>query len=451
MNSEADESSGRLHGPPPYAAAPLHGLPLVPGMRTATIETCLQNLALVSNRIDTARKPSDELLVEMRVVVDRFVSEGLPYDTGHDGRRFDLVELRNFVNVADQRFGDPFWREYAMPLGKRLMLEAFSDPDTDKYLDDSCASAAKALAPRRFRLCLSRTYNPRFLKKSGICRLRLPIPLEDSTLTDLSVALTAPVDHEIIRCSRTTGRLDVTVDPNQVSGLTCAATCEFECQPDRRVPGGKLDRREGVLALGASEGLIRLTPAVRELAEKLVGAETEAMKVVRVFWDYLHGALNIGTLRYSQLDPADPLISILNIRWADCHLAAAVLVGLCRSRGLPARIVGGYMLKHARPGYHYWAEVWIAERGWVPFDPVGFAVTRPGDRSPWRDIFFGRVDYRARVECLPQLFTGLPGFRIPAAWHLNVSHIEGGTRTCLEDSSSGEAVFSEDVGCERLP
>jgi hypothetical protein len=108
------------------------------------------------------------------------------------------------------------------------------------------------------------------------------------------------------------------------------------------------------------------------------------------------------------------------------------------------------MLQHTRPGYHYWAEVWVAERGWVPFGPLGFSVTRAADRAPWRNIFFGRIDYRARVECLPQLFTGLPGFRLPVAWHLNVSRIEGGIRTRLEIASNGEAVFSDDVSCERL-
>ena len=301
------------------------------------------------------------------------------------------------------------------------MLEAFADGDTERYEQDSCAGAARVLPPRRFRLRLTRTYDPRFLKKTEICRLRLPVPLEDSALTDLFVVLSAPKAHEIIRCSRTPGRLDVTVDPDKVSELTSAATCEFVCHPHRSSSEGVLNHREEALALGPSEGLIRLTPAVRELAEELVGGETGAMTIVRLFWDYLHAALNIGPLRYAQLNPADPLISMLNVGWADCQLASALLVALCRSRELPARIVSGFMLQH----------------------------TRPGDRSPWRDIFFGRIDYRARVECLPHLFTGLPGFRLPVAWHLNVSRIEGGTRTCLEDSSNGEAVFSDDVSCER--
>jgi hypothetical protein len=67
MNSEADEPGGRLYDTPHHAAAPLRGLPAVPGMRTATVETCLQSLALVSNRIATARKPSDELLAAIRL------------------------------------------------------------------------------------------------------------------------------------------------------------------------------------------------------------------------------------------------------------------------------------------------------------------------------------------------------------------------------------------------
>jgi hypothetical protein len=429
----------------------IDGLPAVTGMRTATVAIALEYLAWVSNRVDTACKASSDLLAQMRVVLDRFVRAGLPYDSGPDGRpRFDLVELRNFVLVADQCFDDPFWREYVMPLGKRIMLEARADGEADRCDEDSYVNAARALPPRRFRLRLTRTYDRRLLKKTQICRLRLPLPLEDSVLTDLRVQLSAPKENDIIRCSRSAGRLDVTVDPGTVSALSCGVTYEFVCDPERCRSESIINLREEALALGSAENMIRLTPAVRALAEKLVGSETDALGIVRLLWDYLHATLNIGALRHSELDSADPLMSILDVGWADCQLASAVLVGLCRSRGLAARIVGGFMLQHARPGYHYWAEIWMAGRGWTPFDTLGFAVTRPGDRSDWRDIFFGRVDYRARVECLPHLFTGLPGFQLPPAWHQNVSHIDGGIRTCLENSDNGESVFSDDLSCEVL-
>jgi hypothetical protein len=120
-----------------------------------------------------------------------------------------------------------------------------------------------------------------------------------------------------------------------VSELTSAATCEFVCHLRRSSSEGVLKQHEEALALGPSEGLIRLTAAVRELGEKLVGGATDTMTIVRLFCDYLHAAPNIEALRYSQLSPADPLISILNIGWADSQLASALLVALCRSRGSP--------------------------------------------------------------------------------------------------------------------
>jgi transglutaminase-like putative cysteine protease len=428
----------------------IDGLPAVTGMRITTVAAALQNLAWVSNRVATSSDASNELLEQMRKVLDRFVDAGLPYDIGPDGgRRFDLVELRNFVLVADRRFDDPFWREHVMPLARRIILEAVADREC-RYDEASFAAETWTLAPRQFRLRLIRSYNPRFLKKAQLCRLRLPVPLEDTGVTDLQVRLAAPGPGDIIRISRSAGRLDVTVDPAKVSEQVCDVTYDFVCDPKQCVVEGALDPRERAIALGSAESLIRLTPALRDLAQKIVGSQTDALGIVRVAWEYLHSTLNIGSLRHSEIDSADPLTSVLNLGWADCQLASAVLVGLCRSRGLPARIVGGFMLQRARPGYHYWAEVWIAGRGWLPFDTLGFAVTRPGDGSDWRDVFFGRVDYRARVECLPHIFAGLPSFQLPLAWHLNALHVAGAIRTRLEDSNSGEAVFSDDVSCEIL-
>jgi len=432
------------------AAAP-RGLPSVPGMRTATVATCLRNLALLSNRVDAEHEPPAELLAAMRVVLDRFIQAGLPYDTGSDGGpRFDLVELRNFINVADLCFDDPFWRQHAMPLGRRLMLEPFGQHGSARYAEEPDLGAAATLGPRRFRLALSRTYGVDYFKRMQHCRLRLPVPLEDSTLYDLSVRLLTPTAAEVIRSSRTPGRFDVLIDPARVSDLTVAASFEFVADPDRIVIVEPLLEREAALALAPSEGLIRSTLAVRELADQLAGGETDAMATVRAFWDYLHARLNIGALRYSQLDREDPLPSILRIGWADCQLTSALLVALCRARRIPARLVSGFILQPVLPAFHFWSEVWIAGRGWVPFDPLGFSVTRPGEASAWRDIFFGRIDYRARMECLPHLFTGLPGVQVPSCWHLNVERMEGGIRSRLEDSSCGAVVFSQEVRCQRL-
>lgn len=68
-----------------------------------------------------------------------------------------------------------------------------------------------------------------------------------------------------------------------------------------------------------------------------------------------------------------------------CEHYASAFVVLMRSAGIPARVVGGYQGGERNPldGYlvvrqsdaHAWAEVWLAERGWIRVDPT--AVVAP--------------------------------------------------------------------------
>lgn len=68
-----------------------------------------------------------------------------------------------------------------------------------------------------------------------------------------------------------------------------------------------------------------------------------------------------------------------------CEHYASAFVVLMRAAGVPARVVGGYLGGELNPldGYlvvrqsdaHAWAEVWLADRGWVRVDPT--AVVSP--------------------------------------------------------------------------
>lgn len=84
-----------------------------------------------------------------------------------------------------------------------------------------------------------------------------------------------------------------------------------------------------------------------------------------------------------------------------CEHYASAFVVLMRAAGLPARVVGGYQGGELNPvdGYlvvrqsdaHAWAEVWLAQRGWVRVDPTaavspsrvesGLATSIPGAQS----------------------------------------------------------------------
>lgn len=49
-----------------------------------------------------------------------------------------------------------------------------------------------------------------------------------------------------------------------------------------------------------------------------------------------------------------------------CTSFAQLFVALCRTGGVPARLVSGT----CRTGFHNWGEVWLVGHGWVPADPT---------------------------------------------------------------------------------
>lgn len=63
-----------------------------------------------------------------------------------------------------------------------------------------------------------------------------------------------------------------------------------------------------------------------------------------------------------------------------CQDLSHLYIAAARSIGIPARYVGGYMYQEGAPGPHEaghaWAEVFLADLGWVAFDPTaGIAPT----------------------------------------------------------------------------
>lgn len=117
-----------------------------------------------------------------------------------------------------------------------------------------------------------------------------------------------------------------------------------------------------------------------------------------------------------------PALDALAQRRGVCQDFAHIMVACCRSLGLPARYVSGYLLTHPPEGQprlvgadasHAWASVWLpddAGRGhWVEFDPtndrapgedyVVLATGRDyGDVSPVRGVIRGGADHTLEVR-----------------------------------------------------
>ena len=76
-----------------------------------------------------------------------------------------------------------------------------------------------------------------------------------------------------------------------------------------------------------------------------------------------------------------------NLKWADivlkrgvCQDYAHVFIACARHLGIPARYIGGHFLRSdgvvSQEAGHAWAEVYVADLGWVAFDPTnGISTT----------------------------------------------------------------------------
>jgi transglutaminase-like putative cysteine protease len=146
-------------------------------------------------------------------------------------------------------------------------------------------------------------------------------------------------------------------------------------------------------------------------------------------------ALALSAAIYEQLDyqPGSTDISttaaaVLAGRRGVCQDFAHLLIALCRSLGLPARYISGYLYDaKLRPGAivasHAWAEVFLDERGWLGLDPTHNRVIGPdyvrvavgrdyADATPARGVFRGgaheTLEVQVRVRAADEQPRGAP-------------------------------------------
>lgn len=140
----------------------------------------------------------------------------------------------------------------------------------------------------------------------------------------------------------------------------------------------------------AAEPLVPLDGPVRSLAiEATRGKSTDAEKA-RAIYDTV-----TTLLKYDKSGTGwgrGDAVFACDARRGNCTDFHALLIGMARSVGIPARFAIGVSLPETRgsgelPGYHCWAEVYVKGRGWVPVD------SSEASKDPSkRDYFFGHHD-----------------------------------------------------------
>lgn len=352
----------------------------------------------------------ESAVLRIRSALEAWIKLGLGYQVSDRGERmFDPVEVVNRMKWAGYLGLDGFWVNHFVATQRAFFgeLEATASP----------VSRSGERPPMRFSMNFCRIFSLDGIEAGQKLRLRLPLPLSQSS-EQIEVE---PISSEDLsaRILRSEGRLDFQFAAPRRPDVEIAADISFTTDGRSRddLPGGLVsDKRD--IYLRASEGLIRATPRIQALSHTLAGRGHGELETATIFFHYIIDELMCGMVHYDQIDPDAPGDWVLDAGWYDCQLGSALFVSMCRASGIPARILSGHLLYELAPGFHYWAEIWIDELGWTPFDFLTWDLSKGGSDQAWRNSFVGKIDYRMVTQCFPLVFTGPMSVRFPPAWHL---------------------------------
>ncbi|HEY1695321.1 MAG TPA: transglutaminase-like domain-containing protein [Polyangiaceae bacterium] len=361
--------------------------------------------------------------------LERLRAEGMAFGDGAGGPRYDPVALMDAVTDLGLRGRDPTFLGAIVPKGRRMV-------------DESAARLARAPGGvRGFDVEFRREIPEE--RRASLRRVTLPLPLEDQQQRIGALSVESPRDTAIVRRE---GRLSFTGRGLAGAGaLVVAARFRLEvggCEVSRPEPAGSgVDPME----LRRREGLVVVTPRIHETARRWTsGATTHVERIARI-WDELLARIRVQRIHYDALPQDDPLGSILDDGKCDCQSDSALLVAMCRSLGIPARIVGGYNLYPVAVTPHYWFEAMLEDGIWRPFDHAVSWMLAGGDASNQTRgrQFFGRVDARMKTQRLPRVFTA-PASALPLRWAYLERFVDGVHEGAVIDRSDG-GTFQRDL------
>lgn len=114
------------------------------------------------------------------------------------------------------------------------------------------------------------------------------------------------------------------------------------------------------------------SPHWREVDDALAGGRRDAWTEAIAIGEHVQ-----RTFRYQpgSTTVSSTAVDVLTTRCGVCQDFAHVMLGFCRTVGLPARYVSGYFLNETpQPGEveasHAWVEIYVTGHGWTAYDPT---------------------------------------------------------------------------------
>jgi hypothetical protein len=342
--------------------------------------------------------------------LERLLANGLPYEDGVRGLRLDPYAAANMIKARAGELNDKSWSAWQ----ETTHRNAVSLPSQ----------------PHLYELFMRREWHSYVKTPGRPVVLRIPLPSRQVQRGSAVVEILEPSEREV-EIREAPGRLEMRLDSARLDGPVIAEMrVQFvggdTCDPlTPAAPLGGQTSADEQIWLRNSEGLIITTSEVTNLAATLANGCSDAREYVHAVWRWLMSELSFGDWHRGDLDEGNPLGWLLTTRRADCVLGSSMLIALCRARGIPARLVTGFLLHPANIGPHSWADVRLAPGLWVPFDFGSWCYSAGNPDDPqWGSFYRGRTDARFLAETLPREFTGWGSASPPQRWY-RLEHLDG--------------------------
>ena len=120
-----------------------------------------------------------------------------------------------------------------------------------------------------------------------------------------------------------------------------------------------------------SERHVRVEEDTKKLATKVVKGEKNPLLQAKLIYDFVREKMQYDAEKQSWVGSTEHAITCSVGNCNDIH---ALFISLCRSLGIPSRLVMGFALEAPSPetceicGYHCWVEFYIPNLGWIPAD-----------------------------------------------------------------------------------
>lgn len=220
----------------------------------------------------------------------------------------------------------------------------------------------------------------------------IPLPKSDSNQVIEHLSVAAP------------GRYTVHTDPerrNSILHFSSAPPADgrlsfaLTFRVLRRETGLVADPRPPGNRFLAANRLVPLSGPILDLARQATQGKNSDLEKARAIYDFV-----TSYMTYDKTGAGwgrGDALRACEIRRGNCTDFHALLIGMARSVGIPARFKIGFPVPADSQsgqisGYHCWAELYIKGKGWLPVDS-----SEASKHPQLRDYYFGRLDPN-RVE-----------------------------------------------------